>query len=84
MEQFLAAQGVTRAEIASVLGLDPSTVSRKSAGSRYWKHTEIVELLAYLTTRLGRQVTFEELFTSSPEPDAIDIPAATVAPTPEV
>ena len=65
---------MTRAEVAEALGLDPSAVSRKVLGERPWKLSEIQGLIAYLTTKLGRRVSYEELVG---EPDAL-----VVAPEP--
>lgn len=61
VERFLDGADVTQTEIAHALGLDPSTVSRKVAGSRPWKLDEIQKLLAFLSQRLGRPVSYNEL-----------------------
>jgi predicted transcriptional regulator len=60
-DAFLTEHRVTRAEVAEALGLDPSAVSRKVLGERPWKLSEIQGLLAYLTTKLARRVSYEEL-----------------------
>ena len=69
LDAFLDENRVTRAEIAGHLGLDPSGISRKVLGGRPWKLHEIQSLLAFLTERLGRKVTYDELF-GEPDPVA--------------
>jgi hypothetical protein len=53
---------VSKVELARALRLDPSAVSRKIAGKRGWKLPEVHLLLRYLARRIGREVTYEELF----------------------
>jgi predicted transcriptional regulator len=74
---FLDENGITKAEVAQALSLDPSAVSRKVTGSRHWKLVEVQALLAFLTERLARPVTYELLF--APEPEAAE---TVVAPDP--
>ena len=71
-EQFLDGAKISQTEIAEALRLDPSSVSRKISGERPWKLAEIQGLLAFLTERLDRRVTYEELFGSPSEP-AVDL-----------
>jgi transcriptional regulator with XRE-family HTH domain len=59
---FLADHGVSRTEVASALGVDLSTVSRKVGGTRSFRLDEVTKLLGFLTLRLGRRVTFADLF----------------------
>lgn len=61
-DAFLAKNDITRVEVAAALGIDPSAVSRKVSGERPWKLDEIQGLLAFLSGRVGRKVTYDELF----------------------
>jgi transcriptional regulator with XRE-family HTH domain len=60
--QFLASSDISRAEIARALRLDPSTVSRKISGKRSLKLEEVHALLRFLSDRLARPVSYEEIF----------------------
>jgi len=60
--RLLASSAITKVEIARALELDPSTVSRKLSGKRSLKLEEVQALLAYLSRRLERPVSYEELF----------------------
>jgi len=62
IEQFFNDHGLTQSDVAVHLGVDRSAVSRKVAGDRPWKQSEIEALMALATQRLGRRVTYEELF----------------------
>ena len=71
-QRFLDENGLTQAEIACLLDVIPSTVSKKATGDRPWKLTEIQAILAFLTARLARPVTYEELFGSPAEAATTD------------
>ena len=79
MDQFLKANDITQTEIAEDLGLDSSSVSRKVGGERQWKLNEIQAVIIFLSRRLGRPVTYEELFGSTvaaaPEAEPVQEPA---------
>ena len=60
--RLLASSAITKVEIARALELDPSTVSRKLSGKRSLKLEEVQALLADLSRRLERPVSYEELF----------------------
>lgn len=62
IERLLASGAISKAEIARALRLDPSTVSRKLSGKRSLKLQEIQGLLRFLSRRLARPVSYEELF----------------------
>lgn len=62
--QLLASRAIRKAEIARALDLDPSTVSRKLSGKRTIKLGEVQAILRFLSRRLERTVSYEELFTS--------------------
>lgn len=62
IDAWMARQGVTRVELAPVLGLDPSAVSRKARGEREFTQPEVDICLRYFSERLGRPVTYEETF----------------------
>jgi hypothetical protein len=62
LERLLANAAISKAEIARALRLDPSTVSRKLSGKRSFKLQEIQGLLRFLSGRLARPVSYEELF----------------------
>jgi transcriptional regulator with XRE-family HTH domain len=67
LERLLANGDISRAEIARALRLDPSTVSRKLSGKRSLKLQEIQTLLRFLSGRLARPVSYEELFAPDPQ-----------------
>lgn len=60
--QLLASSRISRAEIARALRLDPSTVSRKISGKRSLRLQEVQALLRFLSGRLERPVSYEEIF----------------------
>ena len=62
---FLATNGISRAEVASALGVDLSTVSRKVGGTRSFRLDEVTKLLGFLSQRLGRRVAFADLFVAA-------------------
>jgi transcriptional regulator with XRE-family HTH domain len=62
LKPFLEANGVKQVELVDALGLDSSTVSLKLSGDRRWFQEEVDRVLAFLTQRLGRPVTYEEAF----------------------
>jgi transcriptional regulator with XRE-family HTH domain len=62
LERLLTDGAISKAEVARALRLDPSTVSRKLSGKRSLKLHEIQVLLRFLSGRLARTVSYEELF----------------------
>ena len=62
--ELLASRAIRTVEVARELHLDPSTVSRKLSGKRTMKLDEVQALLRYLSRRLERPVSYEELFAS--------------------
>jgi transcriptional regulator with XRE-family HTH domain len=62
LERLLTDGAISKAEVARALCLDPSTVSRKLSGKRSLKLQEIQVLLRFLSGRLARPVSYEELF----------------------
>jgi len=61
-DQFFEDNGFTQTEVAGWFGVEPSTISRKLNGSRRWTEDEIKVLLTRASKRLGRAITFEEMF----------------------
>jgi transcriptional regulator with XRE-family HTH domain len=59
---FLDSQGITQTELGEDLGMTGAAVSRKLAGLRHWKLIEVRSALEFLSERLGRAVTYEEVF----------------------
>ena len=59
---FLDSQGITQTELGEALGMSGAAVSRKLAGLRHWKLAEVRRALEFLSGRLGRVVTYEEVF----------------------
>lgn len=54
--------GLTQEEIGEALGVTQSSVCRKLAGTRPWSQQEVAAILALLSKRLGRRVTYEQVF----------------------
>lgn len=65
LRAFLQDHGITQAETASVLGLDPSTLSLKLSWQRPWFSDEVAKVLTFLRARTGEPVTFEQFFADS-------------------
>lgn len=61
LDDLIAAAGLTQAEIAAGMGLDPSTVSNKVAGRRRWSVADLQALRGLLSERLGRLVSLDEM-----------------------
>jgi transcriptional regulator with XRE-family HTH domain len=68
IERLLASGAISQAEVARALRLDPSTISRKLSGKRSLKLQEIQGLLRFLSGRLARPVSYEELFAPDAAP----------------
>lgn len=62
IEPFLREAGVTQDEVGAALGISGSAINHKLAGRRGWKQDEITNLLAFLSRRLRRRVTYEQVF----------------------
>ena len=86
-EAFLGAHGITQTEAGLLLGISGSAVSRKLSGARQWHLEEMHRFLDALAPRLGHRPSLDEVFGRDqlelPEPDAVDMPVATVATGPE-
>jgi hypothetical protein len=61
-QRFLDAHEITTAEVAEWFDVDSSTIYRKLSGSRRWTEPEIKTFLARAAARVGRTVTFEEVW----------------------
>jgi len=70
LDKLLREAGANQTDLAGELGCDSSSVSRKLAGRRPWKLPEIRAILAFLSTRLKRAVTYEEAFGAPEVPHA--------------
>lgn len=71
---FLDENGLTQTEIAGALEVIPSTINKKASGDRPWKGHEINQVLAYVSGKLGRSVSYEEAFgvpAPTPEPTTV-------------
>jgi transcriptional regulator with XRE-family HTH domain len=77
-QAFLDANGITQTELGEALGVGGAAVSRKLSGSRNWKLVEVQTALAWLSARLTRPVTYEEVFgsTDAPEPEPMVAPVS--------
>jgi len=70
MKRFLAVNGVSQADVARGIGVSTAFVSQLVAGESGARQETIHALLAFLSGRLGRQVTYEELFPAQLVQDA--------------
>lgn len=59
---FLDRNGITQTELAAGLGYEQATISRKLSGARNWKLAEVQRALIWLSERLSRPVSFDEVF----------------------
>jgi predicted transcriptional regulator len=57
--------GMTQAEVGALIGCTQSAVSNKISGRRPWAVEELVTLRAELSRRLGREISFDDLFPAS-------------------
>jgi transcriptional regulator with XRE-family HTH domain len=62
LSRFLDKAGISQADVAAALSVDPSSISKKISSERPWKLDEIRALLALLAQRTDRAVTYEEVF----------------------
>lgn len=60
--RWIERNGLTRAEVAEVLGVTESGLSRKINGQRKWTVADAALLIKWGSRRLDRPVTFGELF----------------------
>jgi predicted transcriptional regulator len=61
-QAFLDRNHITQSELGAAIGYEQAAISRKLSGSRNWRLFEIRKVLAYLSERLGRLVSFDEVF----------------------
>lgn len=61
------------AEIAELLRLDPSTVSKKASGVRHWKTSEANAVLELFSKKLSRPVAYDEVFSPAPIVDPVPV-----------
>jgi transcriptional regulator with XRE-family HTH domain len=71
IETFLTKHRLRQNELAALLGLDPSAISKKVAGRSPWKLDEILRVLAWASEMLGRPVTFDEVFGPADAPELV-------------
>jgi transcriptional regulator with XRE-family HTH domain len=76
-QAFLDENGITQTELGEALGVTGATISRKLSGDRNWKLGEVQAALGWLSVRLGRPCTYDEVF--GPDVAASDV----VAPAPD-
>jgi len=62
LQTYIREYGITSTELADGIGLKRSTVSNKLLGIRPWFQDEVDQVLAFLSRRLARPVTYEEAF----------------------
>jgi transcriptional regulator with XRE-family HTH domain len=60
--KWLDAHDITQAEIGRVIGVEDSGMSRKLRGHRSIRLSEARQIIAWASEKLGRGVTWEELF----------------------
>jgi transcriptional regulator with XRE-family HTH domain len=72
--ELLEANGVQQVEVAKGIGRTKAFVSRLLSGETGASQGTIAALLAFLSRRLGRPVTYEELF-GGPAADPLVEPA---------
>lgn len=70
LQSFLVTHGISRAEVAVLLDVSESAVSRRLTGATRFTVDEVNKLLPFLTERVGRVVEFEEVFAPEGEPAA--------------
>lgn len=74
LKRLLVEHGIQQRELAAAVGLSEASISRIVRGDRALlpRKTTLDAILAWLTARLGRPVTYEETFggDSSAEPVA--------------
>jgi transcriptional regulator with XRE-family HTH domain len=64
LQSFLASNRITQASVARASEMDPAALNRSLRGARRFTTDEAVRILDYLSSVVGRQVTFEEVFVS--------------------
>lgn len=65
IEEMLGKHGVTQAEMAAALGMEPPTLNRKIHGRRPWTIDEANAALAFLRERCRRpRLKLDDLFGS--------------------
>ena len=64
-QEFLDIHGITQTELGEALGITGAAISRKLSGLRNWRLTEVQRVLEYLSQKLDRPVTYDEVFGSS-------------------
>ncbi len=74
IQAFLDRNGISQAELGDALGITSGAISRKLGGSRAWKLQDVQRVLAWLSERLSRPVSFDEVFASDDLGD--DVPAS--------
>ena len=62
LRDLLESNEIRQAELARGIGRSRSFVSRFLSGETGGSQTTVRALLSFLTTRLGRRVTYEEVF----------------------
>jgi transcriptional regulator with XRE-family HTH domain len=67
LRDLVEESGLTLAEIGEALGISESAVCNKLAGRRRWALHEVDRLLALLSRKLGRRISYEKAF-YTPEP----------------
>jgi transcriptional regulator with XRE-family HTH domain len=75
-QAFLDANGITQAELGEALGVQGAAISRKLGGSRNWKLGEVQAALGWLSVRLGRPCTYDEVFGPDVAADALVAPGS--------
>lgn len=57
------------AELAAAMGITDGALHHKLAGRRGWDKADIDKVLAFLTSKAGRPVTYEQVFDARPTAD---------------
>lgn len=61
-QRFLDDNHISQTELASALGVTGATINRKIRGVRKWSLGEVHAALSFFSRRLGRPVSFDEVF----------------------
>lgn len=77
LRQILADHGIQQRELAVAVGLSEASVSRIVKGERALPRKPTLDaILAWLSRRLGRPVTYEETFPPAEPTDEVVAPAS--------
>ena len=70
LAHLLDENDITQRDVGAALGMDDSSISRRLRGTAPWKLAELHALAAFLSLRLSRVVTWEEMLGPAPSDSA--------------